>query len=241
MNFEILAFYKFGAISKESLPKLKSELLSLMEKHEVLGSIILAPEGINGMLSGTKGVSEIILNHLRKLAGFEDMFAKYSFFEKAPFTRRKVKLKNEIVTFHEDIKLEKLVDQKNLIDPDKWDKILSDPEYTVVDTRNDYEVEAGTFKGATDPKIATFIDFKEFTEKNLDPVKNKKLAIFCTGGIRCEKAGPYLENKGFEVKQLKGGILNYIEKTPKEQSAWEGNCFVFDERRTLNHNLEKFG
>ena len=166
-----------------------------------------------------------------------DLTHKTSYAEAQPFERMKVKLKKEIVTLGQPVSPTKKVG--TYVDPKSWNQVISDPEITVVDTRNAYEVDIGTFKGATNPETDSFREFPDYAASQLDPAKHKKVAMFCTGGIRCEKASSYLLEQGFEqVYHLKGGILKYLEEVPKEDSLWEGECFVFDQRVTVQHGLE---
>jgi len=198
----------------------------------------LAHEGINGTIAGSRESIDIILSYLRSDERLADLDWKESYCEENPFYRMKVRLKKEIVTLGVPT-----VDPNRVVGtyvtPQDWNDIISDPETIVVDTRNDYEYEIGTFKGAHDPQTETFREFPDYIKKNLDPKKHKKVAMFCTGGIRCEKASAYMLDEGFEeVYHLKGGILKYLEEVPQEESLWEGDCFVFDGRVGVTHGLE---
>lgn len=233
MRFTVSAFYKFIAI--ENLADLKSRLLAECKQREIKGTILLAPEGINATISGAAFQISDFLNWLRTDPRFENLETKKSFAQIDPFQRLKVKLKPEIITLREANG-----DPRNRVGtyvrPDDWNALIEDPAVTVIDTRNDYEVGIGTFKGALDPQIRVFHEFPDFAAQKLDPKRHTKIAMFCTGGIRCEKASSYLLSQGFEeVYHLQGGILKYLETVPEEESLWQGECFVFDERVSLRH------
>lgn len=232
----VTALYKF--VSLQDLPELKTKIYRACVDHNIKGTLLLAHEGINGTIAGTHQDIEDILIFLKSLPGLGDLEHKESHAEDMPFYRMKVRLKKEIVTIGlPDVDPNDVVG--TYVDPQDWNDIISDPDTITIDTRNDYEVAIGTFKGAVDPDTKSFRDFPEYVEKNLDPKKNKKVAMFCTGGIRCEKASSYMKKLGFEdVYHLKGGILKYLETIPKEQSLWEGDCFVFDQRVSVKHGLE---
>lgn len=217
----------------------QERLTMLGEKWEICGSLLIAKEGINGTVAGSREAIDALLKFLKEEVGFSGLEHKESLASKKPFHRYKVRLKKEIVTFGQpDIDPNQKVGE--YIDPKDWNALIEDPEVVLVDTRNDYEVEIGTFKGAVDPKTDNFREFPEFVEQNLDPNKHKKVAMFCTGGIRCEKATAYMLNQGFEnVYHLKGGILKYLEEVPEEKSLWEGECFVFDQRIAVKHGLKE--
>ncbi|WP_420643571.1 rhodanese-related sulfurtransferase [Candidatus Leptofilum sp.] len=234
--FVIAAFYKFV-----DLPDYRERQRPLREfctAQEVKGSILLAAEGINGTIAGSRQGIDTVLAHLRQDAAFTGLSHKESQAEFMPFGRMKVRLKREIVNLgRPDITPNKQVGQ--YVPAAEWNALISDPEVVLIDTRNDFEVELGTFKGAINPKTAAFNQFPEFAQQNLDPRRHKKVAMFCTGGIRCEKATAYMLEQGFEeVYHLEDGILKYLEQVPPEQSMWQGNCFVFDERVTVNHQLQ---
>jgi len=223
----------------EDYQDLRTPLLKTMEFNGVKGTLLLAEEGINGTVAGSREGIDALLNWLQKDERLSDIVYKESFDESMPFYRTKVKLKKEIVTMGvEGIDPLKVVG--SYVKPQDWNALISDPDVVVVDTRNDYEIEIGTFKHAIDPNTKTFREFPEWAEKNLDPTKNKKVAMFCTGGIRCEKSTAYMKEQGFEeVYHLEGGILKYLEDVPKEESLWEGECFVFDNRVAVDHDLQK--
>lgn len=231
----VATFYKFVPLSDYRV--LKPRLEELCERLELKGSILLAEEGINATVAGSEAGINGLLNFLREDPRLSDLTWKESHAEEPPFGRMKVRLKREIVTMG--------VPQINprekvgaYVTADQWNTLLDDPEVVLVDTRNDYEVEIGTFEGAIDPALNNFREFPRWAENNLDPRKHRKVAMFCTGGIRCEKASAYLLEQGFEeVYHLRDGILKYLETVPAEQSRWRGDCFVFDERVAVGHGL----
>ena len=232
----VCAMYKF--VTLDNFEALRQPLLDTMLEHDVRGTLLLALEGINGTVSGTRESIDALLNWLGQDERLADIVYKESFESEQPFYRTKVKLKKEIVTMGvEGIDPRKVVG--TYVKPQDWNALISDPDVVLVDTRNDYEVGIGTFEGAIDPKTKTFREFPQYVKDNLDPEKNKKVAMFCTGGIRCEKSTAYLKEQGFdEVYHLEGGILKYLEEVPQEDSMWKGECFVFDNRVTVDHNLE---
>lgn len=235
--FVVAALYKFVALP--DYEQLQGRLLTLCQENNIQGTLLLAEEGINGTVAGTRGAIDALLAFLKADPRFNDLQHKEFLNEKQPFYRMKVRLKKEIVTLGAP-GLDPRKAVGTYVKPENWDALINDPDTLLIDTRNDYEVEVGTFKGAVNPETATFREFKKFVEEKLDPVRDKKVAMFCTGGIRCEKSTSYLLSKGFEnVYHLEGGILKYLEEIPKEESSWEGECFVFDQRVTVNHNLEK--
>ena len=236
MSYIVATFYKFVNIS--SLKAKQAQILAWCEKNSVKGTIILAEEGINGTIAGTKEAIASILSLLRSLDGLADLEHKESTAKKPPFARLKVKIKSEIVTLGiPEVNPNQQVG--TYVDPQDWNRIISDREVVVIDTRNDYEVEIGSFKGAKNPNTESFREFPEYIEDNLDPAKHSKVAMFCTGGIRCEKASSYMLSQGFKaVYHLKGGILKYLENVPPEESLWEGECFVFDERVAVKEGLK---
>ncbi|MBO0335214.1 rhodanese-related sulfurtransferase [Sneathiella sp. CAU 1612] len=235
--FVVAALYKFVALP--DYEQLQSRLLTLCQENNIQGTLLLAEEGINGTVAGTRAAIDALVAFLKTDTRFDDLQYKESYNEKQPFYRMKVRLKKEIVTLGAP-GLNPRETVGTYIKPQDWDSLISDPDTLLIDTRNDYEVEVGTFKGAVNPETKTFREFKKFVEEKLDPVRDKKVAMFCTGGIRCEKSTSYLLSKGFEnVYHLEGGILKYLEEIPKEESSWEGECFVFDQRVTVNHDLEK--
>ncbi len=233
----VCALYKF--VELENFESLREPLRKEMERLEVRGTLLLAREGINGTIAGSRESIDSILTWLNKDPNLSNIDTKESYTDTPPFKRSKVKLKKEIVTMGvEGIDPKRSVG--TYIDPTEWNDLISDPEVLLIDTRNDYEVEVGTFKNAVNPNTTTFREFSEYVKNHLNPEKHKKVAMFCTGGIRCEKSTAYLKEQGFdEVFHLKGGVLKYLENVPEEKSLWKGECFVFDDRVTVNHNLEK--
>ena len=203
----------------------------------VKGTLLLAREGLNGTIAGTRQGIDMILSWLKKQPGLENLEYKESLSDEPPFRRSKVKLKKEIVTMGVD-GIDPRYSVGTYVDPQDWNSLLDDPDVVLVDTRNDYEVSVGTFEGAINPNTLSFREFPDYVQKNLDVKKHKKVAMFCTGGIRCEKSTAYLKQQGFsEVFHLKGGILKYLEHVPKQESKWQGECFVFDDRVTVDHDL----
>jgi UPF0176 protein len=233
----VCAMYKFVAL--EDFESLREPLHNVMQENGVRGTLLLAREGINGTVAGSRASIDALLNWLQSDPRLTDIVYKESVDDSNPFHRTKVKLKKEIVTMGvEGIDPKRVVG--TYVKPKEWNALISDPEVILVDTRNDYEVQVGTFKDAINPVTDTFREFPQYVKDNLDPEKNRKVAMFCTGGIRCEKSTAYLKEQGFdEVYHLEGGILKYLEEVPQEDSLWEGECFVFDNRVTVNHQLEK--
>jgi UPF0176 protein len=232
----VCALYKF--VRLENFTALRQPLLSTMENNEVKGTLLLADEGINGTVAGSREGIDNLLAWLSKQPHLDNIVHKESFDDNMPFYRTKVKLKKEIVTMGvQGIDPNKVVG--SYVKPKDWNDLISDPDVLLVDTRNDYEIQIGTFENAVNPNTETFREFPEYVAKNLDPKKHKKVAMFCTGGIRCEKSTAYLKEQGFEeVFHLEGGILKYLEEVPKEDTKWQGDCFVFDNRVAVNHDLE---
>lgn len=235
-NKVVAALYKF--VKLENYKDLRSPLQARCEELDITGTLLLAEEGINGTIAGTRNNIDSILAFLRSDSRLCDLQHKESSAEGEPFYRMKVKLKREIVTMGVDgIDPTELVGE--YVKPENWNALINDPNVLLVDTRNDYEVEVGTFKGAVNPHITTFREFPEYVKKHFDPNKQPKVAMFCTGGIRCEKASAYMLKEGFSnVYHLQGGILKYLENVPEEQSLWQGECFVFDQRVAVGQGLE---
>ena len=233
----VAALYKF--VRLPDFETLRSPLHKVMTDHEVRGTVLLAAEGVNGTIAGSREGVDAVLDFLRADPRINTLTAKESYTQENPFYRSKVKLKKEIVTMGvEDIDPNDIVG--TYVKPEDWNALIADPDVLLVDTRNDYEVQIGSFKNALNPKTESFREFPEFAKQNLDPSKHKKVAMFCTGGIRCEKSTAFMKQQGFkEVYHLEGGILKYLEEVPQEDSLWEGECFVFDNRVTVNHQLEK--
>ena len=234
------ALYKF--VSLPNYAVLQANIHGACEAHHIKGTILLASEGINGTIAGLPDDIYKVLHFLRTdpqfNGAFTDVEHKESFANEHPFYRMKVKLKKEIVTLGvAGISPTNKVGK--YVKPEDWNALISDPDVILIDTRNDYEVDIGTFKGAIDPKTTTFREFPEYVANNLDKTKHKKVAMFCTGGIRCEKASSYMMDQGFdEVFHLQGGILKYLETVPEKESLWQGECFVFDQRVAVTHGLE---
>ena len=233
----VCALYKF--VTLDNYQALRQPLLDVMLHQDVKGTLLLANEGINGTIAGSRQGIDAVLVHLRSDPRLAQLDTKESFDAAQPFYRTKVKLKKEIVTMGvEGIDPKRVVG--TYVKPRDWNALISDPDVILVDTRNDYEVEIGTFKGAIDPRTKTFREFPQYVADNLDTNQHKKVAMFCTGGIRCEKSTAYLKEQGFdEVYHLEGGILKYLEEVPAEESLWQGECFVFDNRVTVDHQLRK--
>jgi len=233
----VCALYKF--VRLENFEALKTPLLTFMEAKEVKGTLLLALEGINGTIAGPQAAIDQVLDFLRQDERLAEVSFKVSFHENNPFQRTKVKLKKEIVTMGvEGIDPNQVVG--TYVKPQDWNALISDPEVILIDTRNDYEIEIGTFENAVNPNTTSFREFPAYVKNNLDKNKHKKVAMYCTGGIRCEKSTAYLKEQGFEdVYHLEGGILKYLEEVPAKETMWQGECFVFDGRVAVNHELEQ--
>ncbi len=235
--FTVCALYHFTRFDNPAA--LRGPLLELCRNQSITGTLLLAQEGINGTIAGPAGGIEATLAHIRLLPGCDTLEWKLSSAQDRPFARMKVRLKREIVTMGQP-NVDPTADVGNYVDPADWNDLISNPDVAVIDTRNDYEVSIGTFDGAIDPQTATFRDFPEWWDKNKDRFHNKRIAMFCTGGIRCEKSTNWLKQQGVEdVYHLKGGILKYLEDIPAEKSAWNGECFVFDGRVSVGHGLQE--
>lgn len=232
--FVVAALYKFASL--DDIEGIKAKLDDICAQNDICGSLLLAHEGINGTIAGSRAGIDTVMTYIRSIPGMDGIEYKESAAETQPFYRMKVRLKKEIVTLGIDVDPEK--ERGTYLSPEEWNAVISDPDTIVLDTRNDYEVKIGTFKNAVNPDTGTFRAFPAFVEENLDPKKHKKVAMFCTGGIRCEKASAYMKQQGFdEVYHLKGGILQYLEDIPAEKSLWDGQCFVFDQRVSVGHGL----
>tara|TARA_Y100000588_G_C14046762_1_gene835313 strand:- start:289 stop:1032 length:744 start_codon:yes stop_codon:yes gene_type:complete len=227
-KYTVATFYKFTPLP--DFEAQKAPILEVMKEHNLLGTVILADEGINGSVAGKREDIVHFYHHIKSDPRLEDIWFKETHDDFIPFDKAKVKFRKEIVTM--GVKgVNPLKNVGTYLSPEEWDQLLSDPDVVLVDTRNDYEFNLGTFKNAVNPKTANFREFPEYVQNNLMDKKDKKIAMFCTGGIRCEKSTAYLKNLGFEnVYHLEGGILNYLEKTPEDKSLWGGTCFVFDDR-----------
>ncbi|MBV9562947.1 MAG: rhodanese-related sulfurtransferase [Bradyrhizobium sp.] len=243
MPYKVAAFYQFAALS--DFRDLREPLRALCAGLALKGSVLLAREGINGTLAGHAGAIDVLVDELRHGALFRgrlnSLELKFSAASKMPFQRLKVRLKKEIVTLGDDA-----ADPTRrvgiYVEPAEWNALIASPDTLLLDTRNAFEVAMGSFEGAVDPDIASFGQFKAFAAEKLDPTRHRKIAMFCTGGIRCEKASAHLLAHGFaEVYHLKGGILKYLEQIAESDSRWRGECFVFDERVALGHGLRERG
>ncbi|MEP5762082.1 MAG: rhodanese-related sulfurtransferase [Litoreibacter sp.] len=235
--FTVAALYHFVRFSDAD--SLRPALRDTCDAHGIKGTLLLASEGINGTVAGTRSGIDAVLRHIRALPGCKDLEHKESLASEMPFNRMKVRLKREIVTMGQpDVDPQSGTGQ--YIDPDDWNDLISREDVAVIDTRNDYEVAIGTFEGAIDPSTKSFGEFPAWWEANKDRFHNKKIAMFCTGGIRCEKSTNYLMGQGVDdVFHLKGGILKYLENIPETRSKWDGECFVFDSRVSVGHGLKE--
>jgi UPF0176 protein len=241
MPYQVAAFYQFAALP--DFRELREPLRAICTEHELKGSVLLAHEGINGTLAGSTEAIAALVAELRRGPLFggrlDNLELKFSQAAAMPFQRLKIRLKKEIVTLG-DSKADPTRQVGTYVDPADWNALISGPDTLLIDTRNAFEVAMGTFPGAVDPGIRSFGQFKDFTARHLDPAKHRRIAMFCTGGIRCEKASAYLLARGFaEVYHLKGGILRYLEGVPEAESRWRGECFVFDDRVALGHGLRQ--
>jgi UPF0176 protein len=241
MSITVAAFYQFAALP--DFRELRDPLRAICAGLELKGSVLLAHEGINGTLAGSHDAMAALVAELREAALFagrlDNLELKFSSSSAMPFQRLKIRLKKEIVTLG-DSTADPTKAVGVYVDPADWNDLIAAPDTLVIDTRNAFEVAMGSFASAVDPGIKSFGQFKEFAARTLDPQQHKKIAMFCTGGIRCEKASSYLLSRGFaEVYHLKGGILKYLEAVPESESRWHGECFVFDERVALGHGLRE--
>lgn len=237
MSVVVCALYRFAAL--EDYRALREPLLQHCLDHGVRGTLLLAAEGINGTIAGSREGIDAVLVFLRRYPALAGLDGRETVAEEPPFRRMKVKLKREIVTMGvPGVDPGRRVG--TYVPPVQWNELVDDPEVLLVDARNHYEHRVGTFRGALDPGTDNFREFPEWATTHLDPSRHRRVAMFCTGGIRCEKASAYLLEQGFEqVYHLQGGVLAYLEQVPQEHSTWEGECFVFDERVTVNHALER--
>lgn len=233
----IAALYHFTRF--DDLEPLRTRVRTHCETHGIMGTLLIAPEGINGTVSGSRSGIDSTIAYLKSLPGCDTLEWKESTATEAPFGRLKVRLKREIVTMGQP-DVDPTASVGNYVDPADWNALIASPDFAVIDTRNDYEVAIGTFEGAIDPETKSFGEFPAWWEANKDRFHNKKIAMFCTGGIRCEKSTNYLLGQGVEdVFHLKGGILKYLENVPQEDSTWDGECFVFDNRVSVGHGLKE--
>ncbi|HET6839154.1 MAG TPA: rhodanese-related sulfurtransferase [Bradyrhizobium sp.] len=241
MPYKVAAFYQFAALP--DFRDLREPLRAICERLELKGSVLLAHEGINGTLAGGADAISDLIETLRNGPLFggrlDNLELKFSQAAAMPFQRLKIRLKKEIVTLGA-AEADPTRQVGVYVEPSDWNALISCDDTLVLDTRNAFEVAMGTFAGAIDPNIKSFGQFKDFAARHLDPAKHRKIAMFCTGGIRCEKASAYLLSRGFaQVYHLKGGILRYLEGVPKQESRWRGECFVFDDRVALGHGLRE--
>lgn len=235
MAVKVAAFYKFVSVGDP--PALQALLRDECAAQAIKGTILIASEGINGTVSGAGDAIDALISTIRSDARFSDIVVKYSEAAEYPFQRLKVKIKREIVTFGVP-EAEPARTMGELVEPEDWNALISDPDVILIDTRNDYEFEVGTFEGARNPETRAFNEFPDYVRRTLSDDRSRKIAMFCTGGIRCEKASAYMLQEGFaNVYQLHGGILRYLERIAPEDSLWRGECFVFDERVALEHGV----
>ncbi|MEA5451097.1 rhodanese-related sulfurtransferase [Leptolyngbya sp. CCNP1308] len=236
MAWVVATFYKFVPLSE--LGGLRVELLELCLGWELRGTILLASEGLNATVAGDRPSIDTLLAWLHSHPEIGPFPHQESTMASAPFERMKVKLKQEIVTLGRPEVNPAQQQVGTYVEPHEWNQVIADPEVMVIDARNDFEVELGTFQGAVNPRTHSFRELPDYVATHLDPAQHKKVAMFCTGGIRCEKATAYLLDQGFEqVYHLRGGILNYLKTVPVDASLWQGDCFVFDERVAVDHRL----
>ncbi len=243
MNYAVAALYQFVALP--DFRDLREPLRALCAARGLKGTILLAAEGINGTIAGETAALHVLIGELQRGSLFggrlDNLELKFSTASAMPFQRLKIRLKKEIVTLG-DPTTDPTRQVGTYVDPAAWNELIAAPDVVLLDTRNRFEVAMGTFSGAIDPEIDSFGQFKNFVAQKLDPARDRKIAMFCTGGIRCEKASSYLLARGFtKVYHLKGGILKYLEQTPQTDSRWRGECFVFDERVALGHGLTEHG
>ena len=235
MAYMIAAFYRFTPLG--DAPALRIDLKQKLARLDLCGTLLVAPEGINGTLAGTEKAIEAMLDILRCQFGLPREDVKFSHAAEKPFNRLKIRLKREIITFNQP-GADPSVTVGTHVAAQDWNALIADPDVLLVDTRNRYETRLGSFTNALDPGIEHFSDFVDYVRQNLDPIRHPKVAMFCTGGIRCEKASSFMLQEGFaEVYHLKGGILKYLEDVPIETSRWQGDCYVFDHRMAVGHGL----
>ena len=232
----ICALYKFTRL--DDFEEIQDPLKLFLDSLNIRGTLLLAREGVNGTIAGDNDSIMKSLDYLQKDKRLVGLEYKFSYSEKPPFKRLKVKLKKEIVTLGVS-NIDPTFSSGTYVKPADWNELINDPDVVLIDTRNNYEFEIGSFKGSINPNTETFRQFPAYTKNNLEKYRDKKIAMFCTGGIRCEKSTAYLKSKGFEnVFHLQGGILKYLEEVKEDDSLWEGECFVFDDRVAVKHNLE---
>jgi UPF0176 protein len=232
----ICALYKFTRL--DDFEEIQGPLKIFLDSLNIRGTLLLAKEGVNGTIAGDNDSIMKSLDYLQKDVRLVGLEYKFSYSEKPPFKRLKVKLKKEIVTLGVS-DIDPIFSSGTYVKPADWNELINDPDVVLIDTRNNYEFEIGSFKGSINPNTETFREFPAYTKNNLEKYRDKKIAMFCTGGIRCEKSTAYLKSKGFKnVFHLQGGILKYLEEVKEDESLWEGECFVFDDRVAVKHNLE---
>jgi len=232
VTYTIAAFYRF--ISLPAPDALGRELRATFDKSDLRGTMLIAGEGVNGTMAASPATIDQLLNVLAEKAGIDRADVKFSFSEERPFRRLKFLVKPEIIAFRK-VQVDPTQSGKH-VRPQEWNALIADPQVLLLDTRNHYETDLGTFAGATAPGTETFSDFVTYVRENLDPAKHRKVAMFCTGGIRCEKASAFMLQEGFEeIYQLKGGILKYLEEVPEQISKWRGDCYIFDHRTSVGH------
>ncbi len=232
----VTTFYRFAEVP--DCEELQRELAHVCESQGLLGTILVAPEGVNATVSGSVAAVDALVTFLSEVPGFADLDCKHSLHDEQPFLRMKVRIRPEIITFGVPA-ANPGVRTGEHVDSARWNALINDPDVTILDTRNDYEVHVGTFARAKHLNMSHFREFPEAVQRELDPQRNPRVAMFCTGGVRCEKAAAHLLNEGFqEVYQLDGGVLRYLEQTPVAENRWQGECFVFDERVTVDTALQ---
>ncbi len=239
MTFTVAALYQFAPFDDPAA--LRQPLLDLCAAREVKGTLLLAREGVNGTIAGSEAGIAAVIGHIRALPDCTGLDVKYSTAAAMPFQRLKVRLKKEIVTLKVD-GIDPARDAGRYVAPADWNALVDDPDTVVIDTRNDFEVGYGSFDGAIDPQTKSFGEFPDWWRANAEKFAGKRVAMFCTGGIRCEKSTAFLRSEGIDdVVHLKGGILAYLEQVPEAESRWHGSCFVFDERVSVGHGLVEVG
>ena len=236
--YKIISLYAFFSFQENLILELKDKLLNIENENDLSGLIIIAKEGINGTICAEDYISEIVLDLVKRFVGIDKLNLKVSYSKKKIFKKLKIKLKKEIVTMGVP-EINPSKEAGTYIDSNNWNKVIEDKNTIVIDTRNHYEVSIGSFKKSINPNTKNFSEFPKWVDKNLSNEESKNIALFCTGGIRCEKATSLLRKKGFKnIYHLKGGILKYLEEIKKEESLFEGECFVFDKRVALDHELK---
>lgn len=235
----VTTFYRFAPVSH--CDELQRELAAVCAQQQLLGTILIAPEGVNATVAGPAPGVDALVGFLESVPGFAALDCKHTWHEEPPFLRMKVRIREEIITFGVP-EADPAVRTGEHVDAKRWNELIDDPEVIVLDTRNDYEVHVGTFERARNLSIGNFREFPGAVREQIDPAQNPRVAMFCTGGVRCEKAAAHLLNEGFEeVYQLDGGVLRYLEQVGEEANRWQGDCFVFDERVTVDSHLQPGG